>query len=409
MARIDPAEFEAARQFAERAHAMRMSSLYVDPNADLMASPPTENVRPEDAEQTLSLAHARLERECNQGIPSGEIDELTQWFLDTVADPMQARVLLSKYFIAQYEALKGDARTWADWARTEIARLDREAHQTLMTELGRPGAKKGEAKPRWRANVSIYTPSHSLRPKVLKRWNDNIEPVQFVWSGKKDEFRLQITLYDNEPLPTLFGRLTSLAKLVVACLNMGSIGYFWFERPGFEKATFKDIRDIKLDRPMELARNEKFWGDDRAVALTDQHIDNAIRCMMAFAPLADAVAEPIFAPYLNGLAFIAKSDVYYNFDLLARQSFTASLAAGLRHYAGWNSRPDEFEVKFHEGFAPFMPEREHRDRLLKSLTPAGNPAETSLVNLRTAKHLADLYLVHTAAKTWTNILGAKEA
>jgi AbiV family abortive infection protein len=35
LVRIDPADFEAARQFAERAHAMRLASLYVDPNAEL--------------------------------------------------------------------------------------------------------------------------------------------------------------------------------------------------------------------------------------------------------------------------------------------------------------------------------------------------------------------------------------
>jgi AbiV family abortive infection protein len=408
MARIDPSEFEAARQFAERSHAMRLASLYVDPDADLTALPPIELIRPEDAVQTLSLARTRLGHERGHGAPSGEIDELTQWFLDTVADPAQARVLLSKPIIAQYEVLKGDARAWVRWARAEIAKLDEEAQQTLHTELARPAAEKGKAKARWRATTAVYSPSHSIRPKVLKHWNDKIDLVQFLWSGKKDEFRLQLTLYDNEPLPSLFGRLTSLAKLVIACLNMGSIGYFWFEPPGFEKTIFKDIHDITLNRPMEIGRTESFWDDHRAMALTTQHIDNAVHCMMAFTPLSDALAEPIFGPYLNGLAFIAKSDVYYNFDLLARQSFVSSLGAALRHYGGWSGKPNEFESKFHECFSSFMPEQEHRDRLLKSLTVTGDTTQTSLVNLRTAKNLADLYLVHTASKTWTNILGARQ-
>jgi AbiV family abortive infection protein len=50
MVRIDPADFEAARQFAERAHAMRLASLYVDAKADLTDLPPSEQVRREDAE-----------------------------------------------------------------------------------------------------------------------------------------------------------------------------------------------------------------------------------------------------------------------------------------------------------------------------------------------------------------------
>jgi AbiV family abortive infection protein len=60
LVRIDPADFEAARQFAERAHAMRLASLYVDPNAELTDLPPSNLVRPEDAEKALGLARARL-------------------------------------------------------------------------------------------------------------------------------------------------------------------------------------------------------------------------------------------------------------------------------------------------------------------------------------------------------------
>jgi hypothetical protein len=40
MVRIHPADFEAARQFAERAHAMRLASLYVNAKADLSDFPP---------------------------------------------------------------------------------------------------------------------------------------------------------------------------------------------------------------------------------------------------------------------------------------------------------------------------------------------------------------------------------
>ena len=40
LTRIDPADFEAARQFAEHAHAMRLASLYVDPTAEVTEPPP---------------------------------------------------------------------------------------------------------------------------------------------------------------------------------------------------------------------------------------------------------------------------------------------------------------------------------------------------------------------------------
>lgn len=404
MARIDPEDFEAARQFAERAHAMRLASLYVDTNADLTDPPPSEQVRQEDADQVLALARARLDHERELEARDYEPDELTEWFLESMADPERSRTLLSANFRAQYETMSGDARAWVSWARNEVAKLDLEAQKLLEVELARPRVPMESAKPRWKANAAVYTPSHSLRAKVLAKWNERIEAVQLLWIGKKNELTLQITLHDNEPLPALFGRLTSLAKLAVACINIGSIGYFWFQRPGFEQKMFKEVRDLEHRRPMEISSGESFWGNGRAVALTDDHINNAMHCMMAFAPLSEVEAEPIFAPYFHGLAMISKSDTFYRFDDLARHEFVKSLAGALRHYGGWSGKPEEFEECLHRGFAPFMPDQQHRDQLFKALRVEGDPTETSLVNLRSAKQLADLYLVQTARRTWRSIL-----
>ena len=167
------------------------------------------------------------------------------------------------------------------------------------------------------------------------------------------------------------------------------------------------VRDLELNRAIEFGRGESFWGNGRAVALTEELVDNAARCLMAFAPLSEEEAAPIFMPYLNGLAFIAKSDMFYNLDALARQSFAASLAGAMRRYGGWSGKPEDFEASFHEGFAPIMSEREHRDQMLRVLTPQGDPNETPLVNLRTTKQLADLYLIQAAHQIWRTILDRK--
>lgn len=406
MSRIDPADFVAARQFAERAHAMRLASLYVDSKADRTDLPPSEQVNSADAEQIMSLARARLEYERNRTIQDGEFDELTVWFLDSMSDTDRSRLLLSKAFVAQYEVLDGDARAWACWARDEVARRDLENRQILEAELARPGVNKEEAKLRWRANAVVFTPSHSLRPKSLAHWNSQIEAVKLVWTGKKDQFTLQLTLHDNEPLHQLAARLSFLAKLVVACLNIGSIGYFWFERSGFEQRMFQDIRDLKVDRQIEIGSNEGLWGEEKhRPALTDQHIDHALRCMMAFAPLHEAEAEKIFRPYLDGLALVAKSDVFYDFNELARAAFQASLYGALHHYGGWSGQPDEFAECFHNAFSSFMPDEDHRNKMLKVLAPKGNPAESPLANCRSAKQLADLYLISIGRQNWRAIEG----
>jgi hypothetical protein len=281
--------------------------------------------------------------------------------------------------------------------------------QTLPEEeRHHPPTAKGAEKPRWRANVTVYTPSHSVRAKVLTRWNERFDHVQLLWAGKKDRFTLQITLHDNLPVSSLHGRLASLAKLVVACLNIATIGYFWFEPPGFEQEMFKGVRDLEHNLAINIGVGESFWGTGRAVAMTNEMIDRAVTCMMAFLPLPEDEAEPIFSHYFHGLAFIAKSDVYYNFDQLARNAFIFSLFGALRRYGGWNGAQEEIDGRLHEAFSPIVPERENRQLLFKSLTVQGNPDETSLANLRTAKQVADLYLIQVANRTWRRILDGRE-
>ena len=409
MTRIDPADFEAARRFAERAHALRLASLYVDPNAELTDLPPSNVVQHEDAEKALGLARARLDHERARGIRIGEADELTEWFLDTMADPERSRIMLSPPFIAKYEELNGEPREWVRWVRAEMERQDREMRALAEEELKRPAAAQGAEKPRWRANVTVYTPSHSVRAKVLTRWNERFDHVQLLWAGKKDRFTLQITLHDNLPVTALHGRLASLSKLVVACLNIATIGYFWFEPPGFEQEMFKSVRDLERDLAINIGVGESFWGTGRAVALTDEMIDRAVTCMMAFLPLPEDEAEPIFSHYFHGLAFIAKSDVYYNFDQTARQAFIFSLFGAMRQYGDWiGTKQEEIEAALHAAFSAIVPERENREMLFKSLTTAGNPAETSLANLRTAKRVTDLYLIQVANRTWRRILDGRD-
>jgi hypothetical protein len=56
---------------------------------------------------------------------------------------------------------------------------------------------------------------------------------------------------------------------------------------------------------------------------------------------------------------------------LARHAFVASLAGALRRYGGWSGKFENFKASLHEGFAPFMRDREHRDQVFRVLKPEG--------------------------------------
>lgn len=407
MRQIDPADFEEARRFAESVHARRLASLYVDPDADMADLPPRGNVTVEDAESVLGLARSRLELEKAHGTPTGETDEVLEWYLAAVDDPEATRRLFSKSFLAKYEEFSGDTRAWVIWTKSEFERLESESAALLSLELNRAAPSIENAKPRWQAQSVIYTPSHSLRPKILNYWNDRIDIVKLLWTGKKDQFLMEITLPDAVAVDQVHGKAVSLAKLVLACLNMGSIGYFWFQPPGFETELFRQFKDFENPKSkLQFGQAGSFWGTGRAVALEELHMQHAVECMLAYASLSGDEAEPVFRPYFDGLAFIAKSDVYYSLDEQARSAFVGALAGALHSFGSWDGKPDTFEPTLHQAFEPFMPEQKHRDIVFDSLK-ARQKDGSSLENLRTAKQMADLYLIHIAKSRWQNILEAR--
>jgi hypothetical protein len=88
-------------------------------------------------------------------------------------------------------------------------------------------------------------------------------------------------------------------------------------------------------------------------------------------------------------------------------AFSPAAAGAIRcscRRSGWSGEFEEFEAIFHEEFAPFMPDRAHRQQMFRVLKREGDPTETPLVNLRSAKQLADLYLIYTGRRTWRTIL-----
>ena len=52
----------------------------------------------------------------------------------------------------------------------------------------------GNSKPKWAIKIRLYTPSHSIRPKVLNYWNERMNWVKLIPVGNKKELLLELTL-----------------------------------------------------------------------------------------------------------------------------------------------------------------------------------------------------------------------
>jgi AbiV family abortive infection protein len=404
--KIDPANFTEAKVLAERLHAQRLAGLYVDPSAE--GPLPREAVSLDETQSVIELAWSLLRAEPDQP-EEAKVDArptvILEWFLRTLDDPEGMRQLFSPPFLAKYEELGGDAARWADWAKGEFERLAAEADAAMRREFARRPGPESDEQPKWRVRTRVYTISHALRPKVLNYWNDRIDTVKLVSTGKKDEFLLELTLTNAVILSDLYGRALAMTKMMLAFLSIGSIGYFWFEKAAFTRRVFEEIKD--LDEPkfkVEIGPQLSFWNSGRAVALTEQHLEHTIECMSTFTPMGDKAAEPIFGPYFQGLALIAKSDVHISTDELARAAFITSLRAALRHYGAWDGEEVSFRDALDRAFQPIIAEAEHRAIVFAALDPIAIGARPISENMVTAKHLADLFLIRSARNRWQQSL-----
>jgi hypothetical protein len=97
-----------------------------------------------------------------------------------------------------------------------------------------------------------------------------------------------------------------------AALNIGSLGFFWYDLPRQTSHYYEQIRD--LDAPkmgLAIGRAPGLLGDWKQGALSEKNLDHAIKCIAAFGSMSDEEASPIFGPYIQGLSFLANPTFTY--------------------------------------------------------------------------------------------------
>jgi AbiV family abortive infection protein len=266
--RIDPADFEEARRFAQSMHARRLRGLYVDPNsgADIMDAPRAA-VRLDQATSVLNMARARLDMENAVGAPDlSAPNEDLKWFLDTMNDQSGVTRILSKAFVDKFQELKGDPRAWVMWARHEFEKIDADEKAHLQKELARLPSTPDNAKPKWVIKIRLYTPSHSIRPKVLNFWNQHVGWAKLIAVASKRELLLQMTLGDSIAVQDIYDVGLSASKLCIAALNMGSLGFVWYDLPRQTSRYYETMRDV--DAPtmdVSAGRHPGILGDGSRV------------------------------------------------------------------------------------------------------------------------------------------------
>lgn len=409
--KIEPKKFEELKQFCESAHQRRLDGLYVNPDAETVA-PPNSHISEQQARSMNELASQFLQMAIATGIPDLESqDEIQLWFLEQLSDEDARSMLFNARSLRKLEELEGSVRDWAIWLRTWFEEREKVQNRLARLALTKTTSDGTDAKPRWRLRVRVYCASHSLRAKILNIWNDGIDTAKLIYA-KKNELILELTYPNTITADRAHDSAISLSKLIVAALNMGTAGFFWFELPTQDSQYFEKIEDLEnKSLRLSIARGTGFSGhwlsdgkEKSRSSLNESNIFNAVKCAIAFGGMEDKHAEPIFGPYLHGLSTLAKSNLHLSLDEIAFSAFSAALRAGLKHFENWNGEEETLLQILHSVLSEVIPEKSNREIVLAHISAPPERHGFTQEHAVDAKRLADLYFAIVGDRHYQQII-----
>jgi AbiV family abortive infection protein len=390
-------EIDSLRNLATTIHENRLRGLYV-PSSPIDFLVPKDAVDATVLEPLMALADARIAME--PPTPTGDYApadlELLQWFSVVSDDSEKRKFLFSASSFDKMEEL--GAREWLKWLKAEIETNEAEARASLERELKRTEPSREEAlEEKWQLKIRLVSQSHSIRPKDLKRWNERVTWVKlFPGAPKKNELIADFRLPKIIPLQGVWYVGLGYANTFVAALNIGTTGFFWWYLSSHTSTFYETLVDLENKMQGILGRSPELKIGWPHAALDSATLDRVVLCF-AMMPQPDERSkhEP-FGHYLAGIAFIAKTDVFLQFEPQAYEAFAKSLKSGMALYGHQLTGED-----FTTAFARFVEEKTSDDafkakhlNLIKASESKSTPVcAVTLSEVAELKLICDMYFI----------------
>ena len=358
--RPDRKEIESLRGLATIIHGNRLRGLYVSAEAAEFVSP-KEAVGEEMLAPLMSLVEARIAMEPRlQGVEYDPQDlALLNWFSAASDDPEKRRFIFSSQSFDKMEALGG--REWIAWLKSELEAAAATAMASLEKELKRGRPAESEAlQDKWQLKIRLFSQSHSIRGKDLKKWNDRVTWLKlYPVDNKKDQILVELRLPKAVSLQAVWFAGFGYSNALLTALNIASGGLFWWQQPANLSKFYESLVDLENNVRAEIGGSPELRiGWPRAVLDSDT-LDRVVVAFVSLPQPDDRANHEPFNHYLTGVAFLAKTDVFLQFEVQAYGAFLASLTAALQIY-----RPD-FGPDFAVAFSRIMAELTADERFQK--------------------------------------------
>lgn len=324
---------------ATHLHERRMEGLYVSQGDGTLVIP-SETIESSECENILRLAEAR------HGIASNEVlrqevsvegRNLQTWFLGVSDDLEKRRFIFSRASMAKLAELK-NAQDWTHWLKQAFDKQENENLTLAQREIERSqnvGAKGTFDK--WKVKFRILSGSHSIRQKELNDWNSKVSWIKLTAvQGKKNELIVELILRDNVPVHSLWYFAWGVARQFVVALNIGTLGFWWWQLPEQFDKYYESIEDLELKSMLKLVRQPSLkvdWGENRV--LTEADLNQVIACIPCLSDPSELNKSPAFNFYIGGLTFLSLNDVHWQCENSVFGNFFESIREMMAEVGDW--------------------------------------------------------------------------
>jgi AbiV family abortive infection protein len=337
-----PEDFIELKEIANDIHFRRIASLYTNVDQAL----PEAEISDDELTRIIGLAESRLNLERLREIRQLDSDaqQLLDWFMEALADPLLQRFVLSEQSRRKLAELTRNSREWMTWLHEEVTASEAKAQELMKDEINRaaPTGVLGN-KPKWRLKIKLHTLSHRIRHKELNAWNDQVIWIKLYPTTKKTELLVEFLLPAKIPFADLWQTGIQMCGIFAVSLNIATVGYFWWYLPEFVSTFYEEIVDLDTAATLRVDYKSLVMANWRLTTLKAQQLHTAgmiLTYLMGWATKEHSLA---YSRYMQGIALLSKNDVFGDFTGQALVHFAHAFRMALESYGDWDGVPENFE------------------------------------------------------------------
>jgi AbiV family abortive infection protein len=408
-------EFIELKEIANDIHFRRIASLYANVDQAL----PEADISDDELTRIMGFVESRLNLEKLKEIRQLDSDaqQLLEWFMKALADPLLKGFVLSEKSRHKLAELTGNSREWMTWLHEEVTTSEAKAKELMENEINRvtPTGRLAN-KPKWRLKIKLHTLSHSIRHKELNAWNDQVIWVKLYPTTKKTELLVEFLLPAKIPVAELWQAGIQMCSIFAASLNIATVGYFWWYLPEFVSTFYDEMVDLDTKVKLEVDYKSPVMANWKRTALNAQQLHIAgmiLTYLMRWATKEQSLA---YSRYMQGIALLSKNDVFGDFTGQALVHFAYAFRMALQSYGDWDGVPENFEKavagalhklwNHPEMLAEFMSLMEAADALEKKQSPSRPITLEEAIKL---KAFCDAYLGNRAKREVQKAIRQRES